>query len=170
MRCSVWYAGQLLGTTALEFPSVGPGFRGGVLEPSEAFAEAWGEIGPVFREMHEVTHALLDDPQLMAEMRPDPSLSRDELGRRVHQAVVAHPLSQQLLEAHARATALPFEIRDADGRVIPFSRVVIQEVAPPEFIPPGAIQQAIADAAESGIQLSWPSYVIALVESPHGQS
>jgi hypothetical protein len=168
MRYTVWFGGRLVGTTALDLHSFG-GSRAGYLEPSDAFADVWDEIGPVFREMRDVTHALLDDAQLRAEMRPDPSLSRDEVGRRVHQVVVAHPLSQRLLEAHVRATALPFEIRDADGHVIPGGRVLIQEVTPPDFIPPGAIQQWIADEAEDGVQLSWPSYIIAFVESPHEQ-
>ena len=170
MRFTVWYAGRLLGTSALELPSVGPGSRTGFLETSDAFADVWTEIGPVFREARDVTHALLNDPQLVAEIRPDPSLSRDERGRRVHQALVAHPLSQPLSEAQARVKALPLEIRDADGRVIPCTHVLVQELTPPDFIPPDVFQQAIADAAEGGVQVSWPCYVISVVESPHPQA
>ena len=168
MSYTVWLAGRLLGTTALELPSFA-GSRGGYLEPSDAFADIWGEIGPVFREMRDVTHALVDDQQLRAEIRPDPSLSRDEVARHVHRVVVAHPLSQRLLEAHTRATALPLEMRDDDGQVIPCTNVIVQEITPPDFIPPGAIEQWIADEAEDGIPLRWPMYLVLVVEMPHRQ-
>ena len=59
----MWYAGQLLGTTTLELASFGPGSRAGFLVPSEAFADIWAEIGPVFGEARDVMHALLNDPE-----------------------------------------------------------------------------------------------------------
>jgi hypothetical protein len=166
MRYTVWLAGRLLGTTALDLHSYGAA-RAGYLEPSEAFADVWDEIGPVFREMRDVTHALVHDAQLRAEMRPDPSLSRDEVARRVHQVVVAHPLTPRFSEADARARSLPLAVRDADGQVIPCTRVIVQELTAPDFIPPGAIQQSIADDAKDGDALSWPMYLVLIIESPY---
>ena len=166
MRFTVWYAGRLLGTSTLDVASVGPGSRTGFLKTSDDFAEVWTDIGPVFREVREVTHALFNDPQLAAEMRPDPSLSRDEVGRRVHEALVANPLAQRLIEARARATTVGLEVRDIEGQVIPCTHVFVQELTPPEFIPPDVFQQGIADAAEGGLELSWPCYVVSVVDWP----
>ena len=166
MRFTVWYDGRLLGTSTLDMPPIGSGSRTGFLKTTNAFAEVWTEIGPVFRELREVTQALFNDPQLAAEMRPDPSLSRDEVGRRVHEALVGNPLAQRLIEAQARATTAGLEVRDTEGKVIPWTHVLVQELTPPEFIPPDVFQQAIADAAEGGLELSWPCYVISVFDWP----
>jgi hypothetical protein len=170
VRYTVWYAGRLIGTTALDGPSVSPGLRGGDLEPSDAFAEVWPDIGSVFREMREVTQSLFSDTEFKAEIRAHASLSKDERGQRVHEVVVAHPLSQRLREAHARAKALPLEIQDEDGQVIPCTVVVVQEVTPPDFIPPDEFQQAMADAAEAGFPIRWPHYVITIAASQRSVS
>lgn len=166
---TVWYAGQLLGTTNLKPASFSPLARIGVLAPIDAFADIWTEIGPVLREPIDVAQALRNDPQSLAGMRPDPSESKDEFERRVRQALLAHPLTKRLIDAHARATALAFEVRDANGQAIRCSHVVVQELRPPDFIPPDMFEQEIAEAAESGIEMG--RYVV-LVIAPldHGRN
>ena len=166
----MWYAGQLLGTTKLDLASFGPGSRSGFLAPTEAFADIWTEIGPVVREAGDVAHALWNDPQDLARMRPDPSESKVEFGRRVRQALLAHPLGQRLSEAQARATALGLEVRDANGQAIRGVHVVVQELRPPDFITPAMFDEAIADAAEGGLEIG--RYVIVVVDSTleHGRN
>ena len=169
-RWTVWYAGQLLGTTKLKPVPVWSRGRTGFLAPSEAFEDIWTEIGPVLREAQDVAHALSTDPQSLAGMRPDPSESKDEFARRVRQALLAHPLTQRVSEAHARATALGLEVRDPNGQAIQGAHVIVQELRPPDFITPAMFEEAMADAAEGGFEIGRYSVLVIDLPLDHGRN
>jgi hypothetical protein len=161
---TVWCAGQLLGTSKLDAPSGHAGARTGFLKPSDAFPAIWTEIGPVVGEFREVASMLSSDLHGASSIRPPPGLTHEEAAHWIHQAVLAHPLTERVVAALARMDALHLEVRNPDGQAVPCTHVVVQELPVPGFIPPEIAAQAIADAATVDDDMTWPCYMVSVID------
>ena len=166
MMYTVWRHDVLLGTTDLAMSTPTPEARMGQLEPTPEFARAWAEFGPIVKEFFSAGEAL---GQTMAELPPAPDAEPpSDRARRVYDWLAAHPSAARVRDANEQMKGVALELRDPTGRQIPTESILIQELRPPAWIPPEAIEQTLREAREDGVRITVPSYVV-IVEGLGGE-
>lgn len=155
---TVWRRGVLLGRTDLGMPSAGPSFRAGQLEPTAELERTWPELAPVVGEVIAagvaVGSAVADLPPSAAGADPA------ERGRHVNERLSAHPGAARLRAASEALASLGLELRDPAGRPVATQTVMIQEVAPPAWVPAAAIAPEVEQARKGGLEIRVPSYIV----------
>jgi hypothetical protein len=66
----------------------------------------------------------------------------------------------RLRAAAERLTAQELELRDPAGGLVPTESIVIHAVCPPGWLSSAALERAVAEAREEGLEVVIPGYLV----------